>query len=145
MEALAPIIAPPFMLLVICTGFFLLAVTPIWGLIDVAVDTKQTSGTKVAVILLTLFPLGPIMTFFYALFITNSRIFRKMTVTATALCFVSVVAVIIAAALSPKETPTGSTPNATASIEPPPAETESVEPQAETMLTTELPADASAP
>ena len=74
--------------------FFLLAVQPIWGIVDVAISKKHSSGTKIAVILLTLLLLGPIMTFFYACFGTQSRVFRRVTVTAFVIVVISAVVVI---------------------------------------------------
>jgi len=66
-----------------CCLFFLVFVQPIWGVVDVAVSTEHSGGTKAAVILLTLLLLGPIMTFLYACFGTRSRVLRNSTL----LCF----------------------------------------------------------
>jgi hypothetical protein len=66
---------------ILCAGF-LLAIQPIWGIVDVAVDKEHSGGTKALVIVLTLLVLGPIMTFFYACFGTRSKALRRTTLIA---------------------------------------------------------------
>jgi hypothetical protein len=83
MEAIVGLL---FFLLLAAGGLsflFLAFVQPIWGIIDVSVSEEQSSGVKALVILLTLLCLGPIATFFYALFGSTSTIFKK----ATLVCF----------------------------------------------------------
>jgi len=77
-----------------CCLFFLLAIQPIWGVVDVAVSNEHSGGTKAAVILLTLLLLGPIMTFFYACFGTRSRVFRNTTLTCFTVLLLSVAVLI---------------------------------------------------
>jgi hypothetical protein len=81
--------------------FFLLAVQPIWGIVDVAVSKEHSGGTNAAVILLTLLLLGPVMTFFYACFSSPSRIFRRLTVMAFVMVVSSALAVIGLAIAAP--------------------------------------------
>ena len=81
--------------------FFLLAIQPIWGIVDVAISKEHWGGTKAAVILLTLLLLGPIMTFFYACFSSPSRIFRRLTVMAFVMAVISAVVVIGLAIAAP--------------------------------------------
>lgn len=69
--------------------FFLLAIQPIWGIVDVAISKEHSNGTKVAVILVTLLLLGPIMTFFYACFSTTSRWLRRATLVAFVIALIS--------------------------------------------------------
>ena len=93
-----------FLLFVIVGGislFFLLAIQPIWGIVDVAISKEHSGGTKAAVILLTLLLLGPIMTFFYACFSSPSRIFRRLTVGAFVIFVISAVALIGMAVTAP--------------------------------------------
>ena len=82
METILALIVVIFLVAGGISLFFLLAVQPIWGVVDVAISKEHSGGTKAAVILLTLLLLGPIMTFFYACFSSPSRIFRRLTVTA---------------------------------------------------------------
>lgn len=81
--------------------FFLVAVQPIWGIVDVAISKEHSGGTKAVVILLTLLLLGPIMTFFYACFSSPSRIFRRLTVTTFVIVVISAVVVIGLAIAAP--------------------------------------------
>ena len=79
------------MMLAFCTGFFLFAVQPVWTIVDVAVSPRRSSGAKVAIILLTLLALGPLLTFFYALFGTHSRGLRTSTIVGASAFAVSLV------------------------------------------------------
>ena len=81
--------------------FFLLAIQPIWGIVDVAISKEHSGGTKAAVILLTLLLLGPIMTFFYACFSSPSRIFRRLTVATFVIVMISAAVVIGLAIAAP--------------------------------------------
>jgi hypothetical protein len=99
-----PILQLLVVLFVIIGGislFFLLAIQPIWGIVDVAISKEHSGGTKAAVILLTLLLLGPVMTFFYACFSSPSRVFRRFTVTAFVTTLISGVVVIGLAVAAP--------------------------------------------
>ena len=105
MEIVVQLIVLLCTLVAFATGFFLFVVQPIWGIIDAAVCTKLSSGAKVAVILLTIFPLGPIMTFFYALFGTHTQVFRRLTIIAAVVFGCSVAAVLTMTAIAAQATP----------------------------------------
>ena len=89
METILALIVVVFLVAGGISLFFLLAVQPIWGIVDVAISKEHSGGTKAAVILLTLLLLGPIMTFFYACFSSPSRIFRRLTVAAFVMVVIS--------------------------------------------------------
>ena len=89
METILALIVLVFLVAGGISLFFLLAVQPIWAIVDVAISKEHSGGTKAAVILLTLLLLGPIMTFFYACFSSPSRIFRRLTVTAFVMVVIS--------------------------------------------------------
>jgi hypothetical protein len=101
METILGLIALLFVIAGGISLFFLLAIQPIWGIVDVAISKEHSGGTKAAVILLTLLLLGPIMTFFYACFSSPSRIFRRLTVTAFVIVVISAVVVIGLAIAAP--------------------------------------------
>ena len=101
MEAILQLLVVVFLIAGGISLFFLLAIQPIWGIVDVAISKEHSGGTKAAVILLTLLLLGPIMTFFYACFSSPSRIFRRLTVTAFVIFVLSAVAVIGLAIAAP--------------------------------------------
>lgn len=82
METIAPIFFVILVLIAALCAFFLLAVQPIWGIVDVAVSKEHSGATKALVIILTLLVLGPLMTFIYACFITRSSVLRRFTLIA---------------------------------------------------------------
>ena len=101
MEAFLVLLVVLFLIAGGISLFFLLAIQPIWGIVDVAISKEHSGGTKAAVILLTLLLLGPIMTFFYACFASPSRVFRRMTVTAFVIALISGAVVIGLAIAAP--------------------------------------------
>jgi len=101
METILGLIALLFLIAGGISLFFLLAIQPIWGIVDVAISKEHSGGTKAAVILLTLLLLGPIMTFFYACFSSPSRIFRRLTVAAFVILLISAGVVIGLAIAAP--------------------------------------------
>jgi len=101
METILGLIALLFLIAGGISLFFLLAIQPIWGIVDVAISKEHSGGTKAAVILLTLLLLGPIMTFFYACFSSPSRIFRRLTVAAFVILLISAGVVISLAIAAP--------------------------------------------
>ena len=94
MESILQLLVVLFVIIGGISLFFLLAIQPIWGIVDVAISKEHSGGTKAAVILLTLLLLGPIMTFFYACFSSPSRVFRRLTVTTFVITLISGVVVI---------------------------------------------------
>lgn len=66
----------------------------VWGIVDAAVSEHLSRGAKAAIILVTMFLLGPIMTFFYACFGTRSRGFRRATIASMIVFVVSGTGVI---------------------------------------------------
>ncbi len=105
MEPLVQILGLFLMMLAFLSGGFLFAVQPVWGIVDVAVSQRLSTGAKVTIILLTMLLLGPVMTFFYAL--TQPGAFRKTTVIAVVLFGVSVAGVLTMAALTPQDVDSG--------------------------------------
>jgi hypothetical protein len=79
METLLGILLLPIVLIGGCCLFFLIVAQPIWVIVDVATSKEHSGGTKAALILLTLLLLGPILTFFYAIVGTRSRILKGCT------------------------------------------------------------------
>ena len=90
MTAIAAIIGFVGLVIAFCCGFFLLFVQPIWTIVDVACCKKLSGGAKATLIVLTLVLLGPLLTFFYALFGTQSRGLRKTTIAGAAVFAVAV-------------------------------------------------------
>ena len=101
MEAILQLLVLLFLIAGGISLFFLIAIQPIWGIVDVAISKEHSGGTKAAVILLTLLLLGPIMTFFYACFSSPSRIFRRLTVAAFVMVLISAAVVIGLAIAAP--------------------------------------------
>ena len=99
MEAILQLLVVLFLIAGGISLFFLLAIQPIWGIVDVAISKEHSGGTKAVVILLTLLLLGPIMTFFYACFSSPSRIFRRLTI-GTFVIFLISAAVVIGLAIA---------------------------------------------
>lgn len=64
METLAGLVIMGLMLLILSTLFFLLLVQPFWAVADVAVSKEYSRRKKAVIILLTLFLLGPVLSFF---------------------------------------------------------------------------------
>jgi len=93
------------LLLFVITGglglVFLLAIQPIWAIVDVAVSKQHSGGTKAAVILLTLLVLGPIMTFFYACFSSASTVLRRATWGAFITVLISAGVIVVLAVTAP--------------------------------------------
>lgn len=101
MEGLVPLFGMLFMIVAFCAGFLLLVVQPIWTIVDVACSPKLSGGAKAALIVLTIVVLGPLLTFFYALFGTESGALRKTTILSGVALLLSVGCVLGLAALEP--------------------------------------------
>ncbi|HEX5218794.1 MAG TPA: hypothetical protein VFZ59_04450 [Verrucomicrobiae bacterium] len=101
MESILQLLVVLFLIVGGVSLFFLLAIQPIWGIVDVAISKEHSGGTKAAVILLTLLLLGPVMTFFYACFSSPSRVFRRLTVIAFLTTLMSGVVVVGLAVAAP--------------------------------------------
>ncbi|NNC88675.1 MAG: hypothetical protein HKN82_09485 [Akkermansiaceae bacterium] len=101
MEAIFGVLIFLCIAVVIVSAVFMGFFQPLWGIIDVAVSREHTSGTKAAVILLTLLLLGPIMTFFYACFGTRSPALKRSTIAASVALLVSAVAAVGLSAVHP--------------------------------------------
>lgn len=67
------------MLIIFFTGLFLFAVQPIWSMVDIAESRRLTGGVKAVLIVLTIVLLWSLLTFFYALFGSESRALRQWT------------------------------------------------------------------
>lgn len=100
METLIGILVLMVMAIGGSAALFLCVFQPIWGIIDVAVSQELSGAAKAVIILLTILLLGPIMTFFYGVFGTHSRIFKRATVAASLVLLFSGLAFISLAAVS---------------------------------------------
>ena len=112
---LMPIIGAFAMLLAFCAGFVLLVIQPIWAIVDIAASPWSTA-VKATLIVLTLVLLGPLLTFFYAVFATKSPGLRHTTLAVTGLFVLSIGAVFTAAALAPPDPGSGAAPPAVANV-----------------------------
>ena len=101
MEAIAALLGIVGMISVLLAAFFMLCVQPIWSICDIACSPRIPTGGKVTLIILTLVLLGPLLTFFYALFGSRSRGLRKSTLVGAACGVVALAVLFTGAALAP--------------------------------------------
>ena len=79
METILGLLLMLMVVVVVCCALFLAFIQPIWGIVDVAVSKEHSTGTKAVIIVATLLCLGPIMTFFYAIFGSRSKALKSAT------------------------------------------------------------------
>lgn len=106
MESVAAVLGLFFMLAAFVAAFFLLVVQPIWSIVRMAVSPRLSSGAKAALIVLTLVLLGPLLTFFYALFGTESKALRASTIVGALVFVVAAGGVLGMAAIADTAAPT---------------------------------------